>query len=94
MDKELREISKIIKTQTKKTDSHKGTLSLDTEAVLILARAILHLAIEIKSNKDSDTEFHLQSLSLVAQELEDFIQLRCSTCSIRDRLSALEEAKT
>ena len=61
------------------------------QAIILIAQSVLDIAYELKHQRFTRKPQQIDPLDLITNQLEDYIQLRCSTCSVKERLQKIED---
>lgn len=62
------------------------------DTLVLIATTLLELITEIR-DRNLPLRNDPDSLSNVAQELKDYIQIRCSNCTVKQRLAKIEDGE-
>ena len=77
--------------EEEKHDSILEIVERNEKALILIAETVLELAYEFKDQKYSRKPFTIHPLDRITTELEDYIHVRCGTCTIRERLEKIEQ---
>jgi hypothetical protein len=69
--------------------SIRQSVESNEKGILLISQAIIDLSIELTKNSEENPKE--QAVEIITAQLEEYIQVRCSSCSIRERLEKLEQ---
>jgi hypothetical protein len=72
-------------------DSIRDIVQRNEDALTYIAKTLLELANEIKANDYRYKPENKSSIEMITKQLEDYIHVRCGTCTIRERLAKIED---